>query len=135
MVEHLISSSHELGCIFKVPNQSSTLMTSYHPLPECSRVVYKTYRESSVRASRYMLKEDCRWDRTNISKHNSNEMTVAQYWNSGQFSSLFEHHSSNPKDSSSVSVSQLLEDLYCSMDHVAAVIWWVRLVRARCAAS
>ena len=64
---------------------------------------------SYVRASRYMLKEDCRWQSTKTSKHSSNYMTVAQYWNWEQLlSSFFEHHSANPIGASSVYVSRLL---------------------------
>ena len=46
MVEHLISSSRELVCIFNVFNQRSNLRASYQPPLEGTRVVCKTYRPS-----------------------------------------------------------------------------------------
>ena len=46
MVEHLNLYSHELVCIFKVISQRSNLRASYHPPPEGTRVVCKTYRPS-----------------------------------------------------------------------------------------
>ena len=67
MVDHLVSSSHEPVCIFKVLNQRSNLMASYHPPQEGTRFVYKTYRPSitldaSIILLMCLIDGDCRED-------------------------------------------------------------------------
>ena len=63
----VISSSYELVCIFNFFNQRSNLRASYHPPPEGTRVVCKTYRPSitldaSIIVLMYFIDWDCRED-------------------------------------------------------------------------
>jgi len=102
---------------------------NWDPAGIVSVVQIKETGTSYVRESSYMLKEDCRWDRTNTSKHSSIDMTVAQYWHWGLLSYLFEHHSSNPK-------AHLLYlcHSYCKTDTICCAMEPLLLVRATCAA-